>query len=622
MFYKFILLIITFSCGKAKDSDDQTLPRLKAPDFPTTAKTNLTSAGLKLQSYSGALLIWHEAVTATQILPIGEGTKNSRLAKAKVLKFERDVHDPYVLGLKNKIQILTAEIQTQSESLITSNKSNLKQSFANWFENSVTELEKSAKISNAEKDRALKLFGMFCESQIIAFASDSNLALVKYKERPTPNQICEKYFAQKKLLQGPSCENPPTAAGKSFFTCLWQEGVARTLYFERISSLKIGTDTRAAILKKWTDSPESYLAKFLENAKDKSGLILDVILNAKSFDEDYDSLAVNAGDSFKEFQRREFGDLFFYEPPKAIVDNWFEKAVPKDAILAVFNSKGKKDLDLNFFGAKNLELHGTFSKPFADFRKSTAETLSANDYLFNDHRTEVLPAAQKEAQGRIIDNVSKIPQFKPFFVSGNAAELQKKRTEVEGLKSELIKPKTEAERKALNNSFLTTQIEARVSVTAPNAAKAFFLNSTFELKSDNKILDIKYQFSPKAPAIVARWNLEQKVDMGCSAAIGANQLCAEVLVDLEQSYIQLKRIVREPELEGFEFQSSSGMDAETKKQGFNDMPPRDLRNRNFTIEAYQNRIDDVMDYFSVETKFCELQNSDKCLWKGAMTLLP
>ena len=176
-------MLMLLSCGRAKDSEDQTRPNIKPPEYPTTAKLNLGSTIASTQSYNGALLIWHNAVTAKQILPIGEGTRKSRLAKAKLLKFERDVHDPYVLELATKIKTLTTEIQTITEAQLEANRGALKQNFAGWFENSINVLETEKKIDAAGKLQAQKLFGMFCEAQIIAFAADPTLSLISYKHK-------------------------------------------------------------------------------------------------------------------------------------------------------------------------------------------------------------------------------------------------------------------------------------------------------------------------------------------------------------------------------------------------------------------------------------------------------
>jgi hypothetical protein len=71
-----------------------------------------------------------------------------------------------------------------------------------------------------------KDFDLYCDSQYVDFCRSKLLLEENYKERPTPNALCENYYKAKSYFIGDDCL--PSETGKNYLSCFWS-----TDFFEK-----------------------------------------------------------------------------------------------------------------------------------------------------------------------------------------------------------------------------------------------------------------------------------------------------------------------------------------------------------------------------------------------------
>lgn len=129
-----------------------------------------------------------------------------------------------------------------------------------------------------------KDFHFYCDSQYVDFCHSKLLLEENYKERPTPNALCEKYYEEKRYFTRDDCL--PSETGKNYLSCFWS-----TDFFEKSNfKLKKGADLKEITSfeirsQEFQDfwKKENWAASFSETETDLKEGILKVSQEEKLF---------------------------------------------------------------------------------------------------------------------------------------------------------------------------------------------------------------------------------------------------------------------------------------------------------------------------------------------------
>lgn len=227
-----VLGLATLSgCGKGANAKKQSVDTVGLPAFPAINDNVFALTGGKtLVSYKSTMLILNPNGDVNQLADVIRDSEITRVKAADAKSFvgnEKEFDRRYgdsgtvVTEIKKKqeeLKVFLTEAQGRAVPIPLADR---QKAAAGWF------AEASAQLGLSPEDDA-KLqagFANYCDAKIVEFAGHpvfANLAVGGYTERPSPNQLCENYYATRGYFQGESCQNG------DYFTCIWQEGVVKS----------------------------------------------------------------------------------------------------------------------------------------------------------------------------------------------------------------------------------------------------------------------------------------------------------------------------------------------------------------------------------------------------------
>lgn len=228
-------IAVTFlltSCGKKPTPDEQNSTSLEVPTFGTAAMPAFLTGGSSTTEYSGSFIIWNPSVTRDQMARVISASRDYNQTFVRQLTFQKAELWP----LENQIAALT---QTLKDSQSEKNLALLavrQEAAGRWFEEHL-QSDDLAGLDDTDRAQAHATFEALCEAAIWQKAVSSIFARSNYRSVPTPLALCREVYAQKGLLSATAetCAPAPTASGKNYFACFWQEGLTKTNLFQRYS---------------------------------------------------------------------------------------------------------------------------------------------------------------------------------------------------------------------------------------------------------------------------------------------------------------------------------------------------------------------------------------------------
>lgn len=265
---KLIQLSITSTlvgCGfkplKATSVDSE---KLELPKFPPSGHDSFAlAAGKTAHNFSGNFLIWSPTVSPQQIRQVLEASINTRRERSNTLAMIKES------WLPAKIQ--QAMAKTRYQEIDQTYRAALTAGFRadkvrhdvteptarGWFAKRLNELtEDEAKGDDwirGHKREIERSFQAYCDAKIWEFAL-SKMAVMNYKERPTPLGLCEEYYGSSEPSTGKKpyfqnlelCAPASSPEGKNYFACVWHDGLLKTPQFKYLENNPNETCVRGA----------------------------------------------------------------------------------------------------------------------------------------------------------------------------------------------------------------------------------------------------------------------------------------------------------------------------------------------------------------------------------------
>jgi hypothetical protein len=252
--HKIIVLGITLTlvgCGfkplKATSVDSE---KLELPKFPAKDHGSFAlAAGKTAHNFSGNFLIWSPTVSPEQIRQVLEASINTRRERAKTLDMVKQIWLP-ANSQRAMTKIRYQEVDQSYRAALTAGfradkvRHDVTEPTARgWFAKRLTELTEDGATGDdwvrGHKGEIERSFQAYCDAKIWEFAL-SKMAVMNYKERPTPLGLCEEYYGSSDPVTGKKpyfqnlelCASSSSPEGKNYFACLWQDGLFKTPQFK------------------------------------------------------------------------------------------------------------------------------------------------------------------------------------------------------------------------------------------------------------------------------------------------------------------------------------------------------------------------------------------------------
>jgi len=231
-------LAALIGCGRWASAPEQEVVTKPIPEFP-----QLNSHVLSLQDgaatvgYGGTMLLFNENTTGELIAEVLQVSIDSRIAWAEARRFEEESRYRLLYTdtgiVPNALQDMRAELRRfQAEALANASVplNEKKQNVKEWLPIELDRLY-GTQVSD-QRQRAELMLGYFCQAKVIELATNSFFAVRQYNERPTPLAFCESYYEEQDYFKSKACE--ADSRGRSYFECLWRDGVFKTHWFEDV----------------------------------------------------------------------------------------------------------------------------------------------------------------------------------------------------------------------------------------------------------------------------------------------------------------------------------------------------------------------------------------------------
>ena len=299
------LLGILMSCGShAPKADSVENGTVETPNFPSNSENSFAlSAETRAHNFSGNFLIWSPNVSPLQVKNIANASVRTRKERSATLGLITEKWLPAKLAVSYEQEMFDLVDQKYRAALTAGFRSETvrndvtKPTARQWFAKRLDNLVDEAaagddwiKIHQADIKRN---FAAYCDAKIWEFGV-SKLALMPYKERPTPLGLCEDYYAssdsetgkqpyfQDAALCGPATEEN----GKNYFACMWHTGLFLTPQFKYLVGNTSETCTRggapgskATAITNWATGSPSLLERILGDDATRQKLASVVMLS-------------------------------------------------------------------------------------------------------------------------------------------------------------------------------------------------------------------------------------------------------------------------------------------------------------------------------------------------------
>ena len=211
------LLVASFlfvRCGvkEPKTELPHDLNKLPRPDY-SLKQTGLNLKGLQGLGLSGSLVFW------------------KKQEDGNIESFKKVVN--YSASMKESMGAIT-RVNKEKEALsqeLNQAQARVAKSFGSHVKSFFDSLQKEKMIAAhlhelEQSNIPEKDFHLYCDSQYVDFCRSKLLLEENYKERPTPNALCEKYYEKKLYFTRDDCLASET--GKNYLSCFWS-----TDFFEK-----------------------------------------------------------------------------------------------------------------------------------------------------------------------------------------------------------------------------------------------------------------------------------------------------------------------------------------------------------------------------------------------------
>ena len=265
------------ACGGARPAVSQYRGVLPVPEYPANpSRPFFLTDGDSEVIFNSSLIFWSETPTPVQVQAILEHTHGARILKSKALVELTEVITPG----KNEVTAARSTYESYDSKIIDASKNIDKSTVreyvggvaSNFFDDRLNELVASQLITAADKTHAQAIWPAYCEAKLWELATNGQLSR-NFTRRPTPLHLCEAYYASKNYFADATlCGSSPDASGKSYFMCIWREGLLKSALFAesyrdaRCTPASSPYANRLAAISDWLGTEGGILKATLEGA--------------------------------------------------------------------------------------------------------------------------------------------------------------------------------------------------------------------------------------------------------------------------------------------------------------------------------------------------------------------
>ena len=234
-----LLSVLATSCGKwAHSKRPQAINTVAIPEYPKVQDDVFSLSGKKPDiTYRTTMLIINPKTDPSLLGEVVNASVFSREAFAEARAFEitNDYKNLYGdSGLEiQALHYMTNDLRNFELKSLQKNPISIERRVENarsWIAKELDDI----KLSSEQRETFDTAWGSYCDAKVIELASNSIFAASSYKAVPTPQPFCAEYYESRGYFAGPSCVNPSQG---NYFTCLWQEGVLKTQWFQPLPAL-------------------------------------------------------------------------------------------------------------------------------------------------------------------------------------------------------------------------------------------------------------------------------------------------------------------------------------------------------------------------------------------------
>jgi hypothetical protein len=234
-----LFMTVMAGCGEPHSNAKQQTrqPLAQYPEYPVQSSDKSFALTLsqkdKIAYTTGTLLILKPELKAEDLAVMLTLSKDVRTERKKA-KAHWLVNQGKDKELENSIKQLDQEWKRKYREALTRGVTGgdltaRLTAAQNWFDDEVL----SRTPDETRRTEVKATFEAYCEAKIWQLAAQPPFAKLRYNQRPSPLVLCEDYYARQGFFnpQSEDCAASPGAAGKSYVSCLWREGVMKTALF-------------------------------------------------------------------------------------------------------------------------------------------------------------------------------------------------------------------------------------------------------------------------------------------------------------------------------------------------------------------------------------------------------
>ncbi|HYX38914.1 MAG TPA: hypothetical protein VE954_37890 [Oligoflexus sp.] len=595
-------------CGKGADANRQSVETLDVPPFPAISDNVFALQGGKSAvSYKSTMLILNPTGDVNQLAEVIRASEVTRIKAADAKTFvgnEKDFDNRYgdsgtvVTEIKKKQEELKVFLTEAQGRAVPVPLADRQKAFAGWFD----EASAALALSPDDNARLQSIFANYCDAKIVEFASHpifANMAVDGYTQRPSPNQLCENYYASRGYFQGESCTNG------NYFTCMWQEGVVKSGALLTQNGVGLADllkpifddKEKTEIFRKILMADETISSPYIKPA---STLVKDNIYKKKV----YFQTALQSG---KPSIGTEQSCINLLDPAYSFIcgvfaRTWKSETPQASKLLVEFNSalivvKERDDLKTMSDAIKYFGQRPTVGTPQS----------SNSDYYFHalaPSKTLTQPSAESLGLNQeSITTINNIFLDKVFALNPDDRVIKdQKEAELSALQKDLTFHRTERDRLTADASDAL-----RAGIRAANAGNVAFGFIAYRMTVTHTPTIMRATITFEAHNNQIFEGCYDKVNLAsfpCPAGLtqltGSETLRPATLsMNPDKGRIEFSMVLDDPEAVGLGYKPKN----EASPDYFMDLKPEEIKDTTLTFELYPNRLQSSLDILTGKSLF-------------------
>jgi hypothetical protein len=604
-------IIAVASCGDAtpNEAEKQKRSTLELPDFNLAADPLQTLENGESQIYLGNILIWDKNPPIEEVEKIVENAALIRNSKADWMLFKNKNLIPAeqsVLGLRQDIR--DAEKESISGPVIREAQ---RIAATTWFRTTMNSFVDDQTITIEQRIAADRVFDAYCEAKIwelgiYGLFNRQNGASeeLMFNRRPSPVQLCERFYAENFFQDAKLCG--PSAKGKSYFQCIWQEGILKTRFFDGRYEIPFEdagcSGLKSERLLEWVKN-----GTFTEPLASGSPSSFPVkILNQKKLPRDVVSSECRKAFEPEGGYPRSSDTLtnLYYASPYMLIDATED---PNE-----YHREALQLVPWSELTPQAIETMKTFQNAIKLMSVRDGGIQSVSDYLYNYPTT--VPQAPLE-----LERIKSAPEYDHIF----SAMDPKYKPIISGLNSQLADAevkKDNFDKKAFEIQSIYVDLLNKTATAAglTGVSSALFANSKLTVENFDGIFEIRYKLDDiNGSTSFVCWDSYSKSQVACVSRGQSSSLqddSKKITHEADTTKLELEFLLDDAQRFGFGLIGDQTAATPVSAQDVSGMIMR--------LTLYPNTLKDVLNIYSGDMVIVDLSGTEeRIVHRGSVNML-